>query len=54
LLKVLAHQHGVLDINRARMRLLFGDADFRQVFDQDLGLDLEFPRQFVNANLIDI
>jgi hypothetical protein len=36
------------------MGLLFGNADFREVVDQDLGLDLEFPRQFVDANLIDI
>ncbi len=36
------------------MGLLLGDAYFREVFDQDLGLDLEFPRQFVDANLINI
>ena len=52
LLKMLAHQLGVLDIDRARMRLLLGDADLRQVVDQHLGLDLEFPRQFVDADLI--
>jgi hypothetical protein len=39
-----AHQYGVVDIKRTRMRLLFGDADFRKVIDQDLGLDFEFPR----------
>jgi hypothetical protein len=54
LLEMFPHQYGVLDIDRAGMRLLLRDADFRQVIDQDLRLDLEFPRQFVNADLIRI
>jgi hypothetical protein len=51
---VFPHQYGVLDIERTGMRLLIVDADFRQVIDQDFRLDLEFPRQFVNADLIGI
>lgn len=54
LLKVLPHQYGVLDIERTGMRLFIIDANFRQVINQDFGLDLEFPRQFVNADLIGI
>jgi hypothetical protein len=42
----------VLQIERTRVRLLFRDADFGQVVDQDLGLDLEFTRQLINADLI--
>ncbi len=48
---MLAGEFGVLDINRTRVGLLFFDADFGQVLDQDLGLDLEFPGQFIDANL---
>jgi hypothetical protein len=48
---MLPHQLGVLDVERARVRLLVRDADLRQVFDQHLGFDLEFPCQFVDADL---
>ena len=34
------------------MRLLLRDADFRQVLDQNLGFDFEFPRQLIDADLI--
>ena len=51
---MLAHQLGVLQVNRARVRLLFRDADFRQELDQDLGLDLQFARQFIDTDLIGI
>jgi len=51
---VLAHEHGVLDVDRARVRLLFFDADLGQVVDQDLRLDLEFPREFVDSDLISV
>jgi hypothetical protein len=47
-------QLGVFDINRARVRLLLFDADLRQVVDQYLGLDLEFPRQLVQPDLFGI
>jgi hypothetical protein len=50
---MLPHQFGVLDVERTRVRLLLGDADLRQVVDQHLGLDLEFPCQLVDANLIE-
>jgi hypothetical protein len=52
ILEMLPHQLGVLEIKRARVRLLFLDADLRQVVDQHFGLDLEFPCQFIDANLI--
>jgi len=49
---MLPHQFGMIQVERARVRLLVRDADFRQVIDQDLGLDLEFSGQLVNADLI--
>lgn len=36
---------------RTRMRLLFRDADFRQILDEHLGLDFELARQLIDANL---
>jgi hypothetical protein len=51
-LKVLSHEFGVVQVERARVSLLFGDADFRQVIDQDFSLDLEFSCQLVDADLI--
>jgi hypothetical protein len=51
---MLPRQFGMLDIERTRVRLLFLDADLRQVVDQYLGLDLEFTRQLVNTDLIGI
>jgi len=51
-MEMLPDLFGVLDIKRTRMRLLVVDADLGQVVDQHLGLDLEFSRQFVDANLI--
>lgn len=50
--EVLAGEFGVLDINRTRMGLLFLDANLGEILDQDLGLDLEFPGQFIYANLV--
>ena len=44
----------VFEIERARVRLLFRDADFRQEIDQDFRFNLEFARQLVNSNLIGI
>jgi hypothetical protein len=46
------YELSVPQIERARVRLLFLDADFRQVVDQHLGLDLEFAGQFVDSDLI--
>ncbi len=51
-LEMLPHEFGVVQVERARVRLLFGDADFRQIIDQDFCLDLEFPCQLVDADLI--
>jgi hypothetical protein len=53
-LEVLAHQLGVIEIKRARVRLLLRDADFRQILDQDLGLDLQLPGQLINPDLVRI
>lgn len=51
---MLAHQFRVLEIERTGVRLLLRDADFRQVLDQDLGLDLELPGQLINPDLVGI
>jgi hypothetical protein len=50
--KMFPRQFGVFDIERARVRLFIFDADLRQEVDEHLGLDLEFPRQLVDTNLI--
>ncbi len=34
------------------MRLLVVDADLREIIDQDFRLDLKFPGQLVDSNLI--
>jgi hypothetical protein len=47
-----AHEFGVIEIERARVRFLLGYADFRQVVDQDFRLDLKLPGQLVNSDLI--
>jgi hypothetical protein len=49
-----AHQFGVLQIDRTRVRLFFRDADFRQELNQDFCLDLQFACQFVDTDLIRI
>jgi len=46
------NEFGVLDVERARVRLLFADADLRQKVDQDFGFDLKLSRQFVDSDLI--
>jgi hypothetical protein len=51
---MLAHQFRVLQIDRARVRLFFRDTGFREVVNQDFRLDLQFPRQLVNPDLIGI
>jgi hypothetical protein len=52
--KMLSDPLGVHQVNRAGVRLLFGDASFWEVLDQDFRLDLEFSSQFVNSDLIGI
>jgi hypothetical protein len=54
LAKMLSGQLGMLEIERARMGLFLRDANLREKFDQDLGLDLKFSRQFVDTDLIGI
>jgi hypothetical protein len=44
----------MFEVERARVRLLFRDADFRQEIDQDFRFDLKLARQLVNSNLIGI
>ena len=51
---MLAHEFGVGEIERARVGLLFCDADLREVVDQDLGLDFQLPGQLVNSNLVGV
>jgi hypothetical protein len=51
-LEMLAHKFGMVQVERARVRLLVLNAYLRQVIDQDLGLDLEFSGQLVDADLI--
>jgi hypothetical protein len=38
-------------VDRTRMRLLLGDAGFRQIIQYRLGLHFEFASQLVDANL---
>jgi hypothetical protein len=52
--EMLAHEFGVLDIERTRVRLLLRDADLRQVLDQHLGLDFKLASELVNSNLVGI
>jgi hypothetical protein len=54
ILKMLAREFRMLDVDRARVRFLFFDADLGQVVDQYLGFDLEFPREFVDPDLISV
>jgi hypothetical protein len=51
---MLSHKLGMVQVERARVSLLLGDTNFREVIDQDLGLDLELPGQLVDADLIRI
>jgi hypothetical protein len=46
-----AHELGMININRTRMRLLLGDAHLRKIFEDYPCLDLEFSRQLVDADL---
>jgi hypothetical protein len=50
--EVLAHSLGCVDVDRTRMRFFLGNAGLRQIINNCLGLDLEFARQFVDADLI--
>ncbi len=52
--EVLAHEFGMIEVERARVRLLLRDANLREVLDQDFGLDLEFPGQLINPDLVRI
>ncbi len=54
LMKMLTRQFRVLNVQRARVRLLLRDADFRQEIDQHLGLDFQFSSQFIDTNLIGV
>jgi len=51
-MEVLAHLLGSGDVNRTGVRLFFGDAHRRQEFEDELRLDLEFPGQVVDTNLV--
>jgi hypothetical protein len=51
---MLPHLLGMMQIERTRVGLLVRDADLRQEIDQHLGLDLEFPCQLIDADLIGV
>jgi hypothetical protein len=51
---MLAHQFGVLEIERTGMRFLLGNADLGQILDQDFGLDLKLSREFIDSDLIGV
>jgi len=51
-LEMLPHKFRVVQVERARVRLLVRDADLWQVIKQDFGLDFEFSGQLVDADLI--
>jgi hypothetical protein len=50
--EMFAHPYGGVDIDGTRVGLFLGNTGFRQIIDDCLGLDLEFARQFVDADLI--
>lgn len=54
LMEMLTCQFRMLNVQRARVRLLLGDANLRQEIDQHLGLDFQFSSQFIDTNLIGV
>jgi hypothetical protein len=54
IVEMFSREFRVIEIQRTGVRLFLRDADLRQEVDQHLGLDLEFPGQFVNSNLVRI
>ena len=52
--EMLAHKFSVRVVDGTRVRLLLGDADLRQVLDQNFCFDLQLSRQFVDSDLIRI
>jgi len=50
-LQLAAHLFGNVNVNRARVRLLFGDAEAGQKVENGLRFDLEFAGQFVDPDL---
>jgi hypothetical protein len=51
---MLANEFRMIQVERARVRLLFGDADLGQKVDQDFRLDLQLSRQLIDTNLIGV
>jgi hypothetical protein len=49
---MLAHEHGVLNVDGTRVSLLLGYADLGKIINQHLRLDFQLSRQFVDSNLI--
>ena len=52
IVEMFPHLFGGVHVNRTRVRLLFGDANFRQIVNDDFRLDLELAGQLVDADLI--
>ena len=51
IMEMLPYTVRLLILKGARVRFLLGDADVRQVLDQDFSLDLQLPRELVDADL---
>src|ERR1043165_7042781 len=49
--EVLAHTIRFIDFDRTGVRLLFGDADFRQDLKNLATLDFQLARQIIDSNL---
>ena len=48
---MLPHAVRLIILKGTRVRFLLGDADLRQVLDQDFCLDLQLPSELVDADL---
>ena len=46
-----ANEFGFIEVERARVRLLLGYADFNQGIENDLALDFQLSGQIVDSNL---
>lgn len=54
IVEMLANRFGVIEIERARMRLLLRDANLGKILDERFGLDFELTRELVDSNLIHV
>lgn len=54
ILEVLPGEFGVSDVDRTRVGLLLGNADFRQIVDEDFCLDFQLASELIDSNLIGV